>query len=119
MTDRRRPAPRTAFKPGDPRINRRGRAPGNKNRFHRSFKEVLTEAIDLMGGAKAIVDWVRKDPANEVLFWTEIAPKLLPRIIEGDPDPPIPLQVIERRMVDPEPDVIEGEVVDAEDLERI
>jgi hypothetical protein len=117
MTDRRRPAPRTAFKPGDPRINRKGRVPGNKNRFARSFKEVLTEAIDLMGGAKAIADWVKKDPANETLFWTEIATKMLPRIIEGDPDRPIPLQVIERRIVDPAPDMIEGEVLDADLLE--
>jgi hypothetical protein len=116
MTERR-PAPRTAFKPGDPRINRKGRVPGNKNRFHRSFKEVLTDAIDLMGGAQAVVDWVKKDPANERAFWVEIAPKLLPRVIEGDAERPIPLQVIERRIVDPAPDMIEGKVLDAGLLE--
>jgi hypothetical protein len=116
MNEKRKFVPPTAFRPGDPRINRKGRIPGNKNRFHRSFKEVLTEAIELMGGAQAIVTWARKSPENEAVFWTEICTKLLPRIIEGDEERPIPLQVIERRIIDPPDDMIDGEIADADSL---
>src|SRR4051812_40896277 len=116
MNERRKFVPPTAFRPGDPRINRKGRIPGNKNRFHRGFKADLTVAIELMGGAQAIVTWARKSPENEAVFWTEICTKLLPRIIEGDEAHPIPLQVIERRIIDPDSNAIDDEFADADSL---
>lgn len=104
--------PKSAFKPGDSRINRRGKAPGTLNKINQSFKDVLMEAVTLLGGAKRLVEWVEKDPENERLFWTEITPKVLPRIIEGNLESAIPLQVIERRLIAPSADVIDVDAVD-------
>jgi hypothetical protein len=108
----KRPPPKSVFKPGDPRINRVGKLPGTVNKINQSFKDVLMEAVNLLGGARGLVKWVQKNDENERLFWTEIAPKVLPRVLEGNPDAPIPLQVIERRVIDPPDDVIDGYAVD-------
>jgi hypothetical protein len=101
-----------SFKPGDPRIYRGGRPPGTPDKAPKAFKDVVVEAVMLMGGASGLVDWARRDPANEFAFWTEIAPRVLPKIIEGNPDAPIPLQVIERRIIDPPDDILDVDVVD-------
>lgn len=107
----KRKAPKSAFKAGDPRIYRGGRPPGTANKVPQSFKDTIVEAVKLLGGAQGLVDWVRKDPANERDFWVEIAPRVLPKILEGNPDAPIPLQVIERRVIPPGP-LIDADVVD-------
>jgi hypothetical protein len=100
------------FKPGDPRIYRGGRPPGTPGKAPKAFKDVVVEAVMLMGGASGLVDWARRAPENEFAFWTEIAPRILPKIIEGNPDAPIPLQVIERRIIDPPDDILDVDAVD-------
>jgi hypothetical protein len=49
-----------------------------------------------------LIAWAKEDPANERAFWASIYPKLIPVQVQGDPDNPVAVQVITRRIIKPE-----------------
>ena len=77
----------------------RGRPKGSKNKVSAEAKAVIAEAAEALGGAGRLLEWAQSDPANEKAFWTTIYPKLVSLTVSGDPDNPLGIQVVERRIV--------------------
>lgn len=77
----------------------RGRPKGSKNKVSAEAKSVIAEAAEALGGSARLLAWAQLDPSNEKAFWTTIYPKLVSLTVAGDPDNPIGLKVLERRIV--------------------
>lgn len=58
---------------------KRGRLKGSLNKVTNEAKQAILMAFDRLGGVDRLVGWVEANPANEVLFWTKVFTKLLPR----------------------------------------
>jgi hypothetical protein len=43
--------------------------------------------------------WAQSDPLNDRAFWATIYPTLLPLTVSGDPDNPLGIAIVERRVV--------------------
>lgn len=59
-----------------------GRAKGTPNKTTKLAKEAIAIAADRLGGEDRLVDWVKEDPSNERVFWSQIYTKLLPVQLE-------------------------------------
>lgn len=59
-----------------------GRVKGTPNKTTRLAKEAIAIAADRLGGEDRLVDWVKEDPSNEKVFWSQIYTKLLPVQLE-------------------------------------
>jgi hypothetical protein len=82
-----------------------GRVKGTPNKLTVSVKEAIEHVAVELGGADAMLAWVRSDPANERIFYSQIYTKLLPKNIEatltGADGGPIAFTKIERTIVRP------------------
>lgn len=67
-----------------------GRPKGAQNKLSKSVKEVLSLAADELGGVDRVVAWVKEDPANERVFWSQMYTKLISA--SGREDDPIHTQ---------------------------
>lgn len=75
------PGPGRPFVPGDPRINRKGRAVGSKNKFGEAFIDAML--LDFMEHGPSVIETCRtKDPSTYI----RVAATLLPRQIEQEID---------------------------------
>lgn len=79
----------------------RGRPKGSKNKVSAEAKQVIAEAAEGLGGSERLLTWAKADPANEKAFWTQIYPKLVALTVAGDPNSPLGIAVVERRIVRP------------------
>lgn len=77
----------------------RGRPKGSRNKVSAEAKAVIAEAAEALGGAGRLLAWAQADPANEKAFWTTIYPKLVSLTVAGDPENPLGIAVVERRIV--------------------
>lgn len=77
----------------------RGRPKGSVNKVGKEAKDVIAQAAAELGGATRLLAWAKEAPENEKAFWATIYPKLLPLTVAGDPDNPLTIQSIERRIV--------------------
>ena len=77
----------------------KGRPKGSLNKTTQSVKEAIELAAAGLGGALRLQEWAASDPANERVFWGQIYPKLLPLQVQGDPNNPLAVSIIERRIV--------------------
>ena len=82
----------TAFKPGDPRINRKGKAPGTKNKFSGELKAlVLAAAANAHpGGAQA---YLTQQAVRNARSFLQLLGKLLPTQVTGEDGKAIELKV--------------------------
>jgi hypothetical protein len=71
------------FTKGEPRPPNAGRKKGTPNKRTVDIRSTLYAAATEMGGLRGLVKWIKKDPINERLFWSQMYMKLLPRSIEG------------------------------------
>lgn len=83
----------TTFKPGNA-----GRPKGSANKVTRDLKEAILRAFETVGGESYLATVAADNPA---VFCTLLG-KVLPTQITGDPEHPVPLQIIELRAVNPE-----------------
>lgn len=60
-----------------------GRKKGTPNKTTATAKEAISLAADGIGGVLRMIDWIKEDPANEKVFWSQMYTKLLPHQIEG------------------------------------
>ena len=88
--------PSTAFKKGEKRPNQGKRGPAKTTI---AAKEAIQRAADGLGGAERLIEWAKEDPLNERAFWTSVYPKLLPLQVAGDPENPLTIALIERKIV--------------------
>ena len=79
----------------------RGRPKGSQNKVSAEAKQVIAQAAEGLGGSDRLLEWALSDPANEKAFWTSIYPKLVALTVAGDPENPVGLSLIERRIVRP------------------
>lgn len=77
-----------------------GKPKGAVSHLGKSAKEAIAIAADELGGANRLVEWAKEDPLNERAFWSSIYPKLLPLQVSSDPDAPLMVQVVTRRITD-------------------
>jgi hypothetical protein len=69
------------FKKGHPKYA--GRVKGTPNKRTVDVRSVLYAAATEMGGLRGLLKWIKNDPINERLFWSQMYMKLLPHSIEG------------------------------------
>lgn len=88
-------APRTAFKKGDPRINRKGRKKGVPNKFTGELKQLILDAAANAhpGGPQAYLTQQAK--RNSRSFLTLLG-RILPTKIGNEDDKPFQLETINR-----------------------
>ena len=79
-------------KPGTAKTG--GRQKGTTNKVTSLAKDAIAAAADRLGGVDRLVEWVRKDPSNERVFWSQIYIKLLPLQVAGDPNQPLEYKII-------------------------
>lgn len=72
----------TSFLPGEKRNV--GRPKGAPNKVTLAAKEAIEYAFDELGGKDGLVAWVKRDPANERVFYGQVWPKILPKEIKAD-----------------------------------
>lgn len=77
-----------------------GRKKGTPNALTQSAKDAIAQVANGLGGADGMLRWAKADEANERVFWGTIYPKLLPLQVSSDPDAPLLVQVVTRRMID-------------------
>jgi hypothetical protein len=76
-----------------------GKPKGALNKTTKSVKEAIELAAEGLGGAARLQEWAASDPSNEKIFWGQIYPKLLPLQLTGDPDNPITIQEVVRKII--------------------
>ena len=62
----------------------KGRPKGARNKTTLAAKEAIALAADRIGGADALVRWVKAGEDNERIFWSVIYPKLLPLKVNSE-----------------------------------
>jgi hypothetical protein len=87
-----RKAPRSAFKPGDPRINRKGREKGSQNRITVDLKQAIINALDRVGGEAWFVSLARKDRRS----FSSLIGKLLPTRLTGGEGGPLEVELVNK-----------------------
>lgn len=55
-----------------------GRKKGTPNKTTVAAKTAITLAAEGLGGTDRLINWVKEDPANERVFWSQMYTKLLP-----------------------------------------
>jgi len=60
-----------------------GRKKGTPNKTTASAKDAIAFAAEGIGGAFRMIEWIKEDPQNEKVFWSQMYTKLLPHQIEG------------------------------------
>lgn len=76
-----------------------GRKKGTPNKVTVAVKDAIEAAAEKLGGTDRLVEWAKEDPGNERIFWSQIYTKLLPLQVKGEGDNPIPVALVERRIV--------------------
>lgn len=61
-----------------------GRKKGTPNKTTVAAKEAIALAADGLGGTDRMIEWVKEDPLNERVFWSQMYTKLLPHQLEGE-----------------------------------
>ena len=69
--------------------NPAGRPKGSRNKVPRAMREIILGAVNKMGDSQALADWYRASPKNRTKFWRDIAPMVLPKVIEGSERKPV------------------------------
>lgn len=64
----------------------KGRRKGSVNKTTAMAKHAIALAGEKLGGAERLVEWVKEDPQNERVFWSQIYTKLMPYQVEGSGD---------------------------------
>src|SRR4051794_9727460 len=59
--------------------NLSGRPAGAGNKLPTQAKEILLQAVDIMGGAARLAAWAKESPENERDLWLALFPRVLPR----------------------------------------
>ena len=75
----------------------KGRKKGTPNKITSDVKAMVLAALDKAGGSEYLF---KQATTNPVAFMTLVG-KVLPLTVKGDPDAPLSIQVIERRIVKP------------------
>lgn len=75
----------------------KGRPKGAQNKMTRELKEMILTALDEAGGVEYL-EARAQDPRTASAFLTLVG-KVLPMTVAGDPDNPLRIQQIERRIV--------------------
>jgi len=63
-----------------------GRRKGSKNKMTMAAKQAIELAAEGVGGADRLIDWIKEDPSNEKVFWSQMYTKLLPLQVNGSGD---------------------------------
>src|SRR4051812_42218236 len=66
--------------------NLSGRPAGAGNKLPTQAKEILLQAVDIMGGAARLAEWAKASPENERDLWLVVFPRLLPKQIDTTVD---------------------------------
>jgi hypothetical protein len=73
----------------------RGRPKGSQNKTTADMRAIILGAVDKMGGLDRMVEWAQSSPLAEQAFWTQVAPKVLPKEVNlgGQPGNPLNLGI--------------------------
>src|SRR3954462_893857 len=94
--------PRTGnpnWKLGCSPTNPTGRPRGSQNKSMRVMQDIILGAANEVGGIQELVRWYRESPANRLCFWKEIAPRVLPKVIDAAVDTGPRTKIIENYLV--------------------
>jgi len=74
-----------------------GRKKGSQNKFTKDVKEMILTALGNAGGADYLLAQAHDNPTA---FMTLVG-KVLPLTVAGDPNAPLAIHVVERRIIKP------------------
>lgn len=77
----------------------KGRKPGTPNRVTKALKDMILGALNEKGGQEYLA---KQADENPVAFMALLG-KVLPTTLAGDPNAPLSVAVITRRVIDPAP----------------
>ena len=97
----------TWWKPGSPSPNPSGRPRGAGNKIAAEAKQIILGAATILGGAEALADWVKSSPRNAEIFYRDILPRTLPKIIDAKMDTAPPLRELHHYLVSPAGTVVD------------
>lgn len=72
----------------------KGRPKGSKNKTTVAVKEALALAAEGIGGTERLIAWVKENPDNERIFWSQMYTKLLPHQVEGPDGGPLQVSIV-------------------------
>jgi hypothetical protein len=72
-----------SFPPGRGKPPGSGRKPGVQNVTSRNVREMIIEATRRIGGIERLIAWIQESERNELIWWSQIWPRLLPLQIRG------------------------------------
>src|SRR3954462_9239077 len=81
--------------------NPAGRPRGLPNKTAAEAKAIILGAASILGGAEALAAWVKLSPRNLEIFYRDILPRTLPKIIDPTVDTSPPLREIHHYLVSP------------------
>lgn len=64
--------------------NPAGKRKGVPHKATLVMKDVILHATSVIGAGEELARWYQADDANKVIFWRDIAPKVLPKVIENE-----------------------------------
>lgn len=88
-----------SFKKGEKRPGQ-GRPKGSLNKATLAAKEAIALAAEGLGGTERLIAWAKEEPANERAFWSSIYPRIIPVQVSGDPNNPLRVETVTRRIID-------------------
>ena len=77
----------------------KGRPKGSKNKLGSSVKDAIIEAAEAAGGEGGMVAYLARQAVEQPAAFMGLLGKLLPLQHGNDPDNPLTISVIERRIV--------------------
>src|SRR4051812_651557 len=93
--------------PGCAPTNPAGRPKGSRNKTTRAMNEIILGAANEVGGIQELVRWYRESQANRMCFWKEIAPRVLPKIIDATVDTEPRMKEVHHYLVSPAGTVVD------------
>jgi hypothetical protein len=78
-----------------------GRTKGTPNKTTALLKDAILTAAEIAGDEKGLVGYLTRQAGANPTAFLALLGKVLPMQIAGDPDSPLRIETIERRIVDP------------------
>lgn len=90
-----------------------GRPFGAKGKRESNAQQIVLMAANLIGGHEELARWYKADDKNKLVFWRDILPRLLPKVVEGEVAT-TQQRVVEHFLIHPDGRIMDPALLDLE-----